>query len=311
MLVSVAEATKKLDLPRSTFNRQVKSLNIPIIKRGDRNFFDEEILEKYFPNKSRGLAKIITYANQKGGIGKSTTCINMGLALSQMQNNSQNNYKILMIDMDPQANLSGQFKDPETIDNSVANVMSLKQHGFPSSNFEDTIIKYNKNLHILPSTIQLAKFDVSRDVNDYDRLTTLTKSVKGIYDFILIDAPPTLNILLLNALVCSDLVIVPSTPSRFSVQGLKDLKHTISSVKEKNPTLKVYGLINRYVQNQQLSAMVSLVENTFPIFKTRIPQATDIEKAQVVQNEHLDTVSPTKFKHYQNLAGEVIDKCQN
>ena len=302
MILTAEEAIEKTGLSRSTFNRKVKSLNIPKIKKAKKNYYEEDILEEFFPSKSKDFAKIISFANQKGGIGKSTTCLNIAIALSKLK------YKLLVLDFDPQANLSGQFvENPEELKNTIPNLLDLKIHGFHNASIEDTLIE-TKYFNLLPSNIALANFEASRDLMDYERLQEFLKTQKWGYDFILIDCPPTLDIKLLNALVCSDYVLIPNTPSKFSVQGLSFLQKTIEKAKKKNPTMEAYSIINQYVPKYQISALVDSIENYFPVLKTKIPRATDIEKAQVL-DEHLDTYSPAKFKYYTKLAEEVIEIC--
>jgi len=302
-ILSVKEAVEKLNTPRATFLRKVKTLNIPKINRAGRTYFEEDILEQFFPSKSKGFGKVISFANQKGGIGKSTTCLNLAIALSKL------NYKLLVLDFDPQANLSGQFvENPEELKNTIPNLLDLKIHGFHNASIEDTLIE-TKYFNLLPSNIALANFEASRDLMDYERLQEFLKTQRGGYDFILIDCPPTLDIKLLNALVCSDYVLIPNTPSKFSVQGLAFLQNTIEKAKMKNPTIKAFSIINQYAPKLQISALVERIEDYFPVLKTKIPRATDIEKSQVLE-EHLDTYSPKKFKHYTELAKEVIEICQ-
>jgi chromosome partitioning protein len=299
MILNVSQAIEKTGLPRSTFNRKVKSLNIPKINRGGKTYYEDEILDKYFPSVSNGVGKVISFAIQKGGVGKTTICLNLSIALAKIGK------KVLAIDFDPQANLTGQFEDPEKIKFNIANAMGITQHGFTVSPIEDVLIKTDI-IDLLPSTISFAKFDVARDIEDYDRLSNLTIAVKSSYDYIMIDCPPTLDIKLLNALVSSDIVIIPNTPSRFSIQGMKDLKYTINKVRKRKPGLKVYTILNEFVQNQQISAVSELVRDYFPVLETKIPRATDIEKAQIIK-DHLDKFSPKKFKYYEDLAAEVIN----
>lgn len=308
--LTVFEALKKTGLARTTFIRKVEALNIPKINRGGKVFYEEEILERYFPSKGPGFAKIICFANQKGGIGKTTSCLNTAIALSKLSKEDGKKHKIAVIDFDAQSNLTGQFvKSPEDLKNTIANLLDLKIHGFHNAKVDDTVIDTGY-FDLFPSSIALANFETSRDLMDYDKLKIFTDTLRGAYDWIFIDCGPSLDIKILNALVCSDYVIIPNTPSKFSVQGLSFLKNTIDKAKNKNPTLKAYSLINQFVEKHQISAMTDRITDFFPVLSTIIPRATDIEKSQVVE-EHLDTYAPAKFKYYTELAKEVIAICQN
>ena len=125
-----------------------------------------------------------------------------------------------------------------------------------------------------------------------------------------IDCPPTLDIKLLNSIVASDYVIIPNTPSKFSVQGLSFLKNTIEKAKTKNVNIKAFSIVNQYVPQHQIAAMTKRIEDYFPVLKTKIPRKTDIEKSQVTDS-HLDKFSPSAFLPYMNLAKEVIELCQS
>jgi len=305
MLISAKDAIEKSGFAKSTFYKRVKELNIPTINRGKKIFFETDILEQYFPTKSKGTASVISVANQKGGIGKTTTSINLSIALSLRK------FKVLAIDMDPQGNMSKQFIfDP--IEFTICNALHLDGRDIKYVPFEKVVVK-NKFFDLLPADIRLARFDAPRDIDDYDKLDELVTAVKGLYDFIIIDCPPSLDVKLLNSLVCADMVLVPVKTAQFSLDGMEDLALTINKIKKKkNIKMKVHAVLNEFVERQQLSALSDLVTEYFPLMKTKVPKATDIEKSQinVSPKTYLNESSPDKFQAYDSLAKETIELCQ-
>lgn len=182
------------------------------------------------------MGRVIAIANQKGGVGKTTTTINLSACLAECGK------KVLTIDSDPQGNTtSGLGIDKYNLTKSLYEVL------LSDCFVEETIIKTQiENLSIVPSNIHLAGSEIeliSTENREYI-LKKITDNLRFLYDFIIIDCPPSLNILTINSLVAADTVLVPIQCEYFALEGLSQLIHTIELVQKKlNPSLKIEGIV--------------------------------------------------------------------
>jgi len=179
---------------------------------------------------------IITVANQKGGVGKTTTTINLAAAVSQK------GFRTLLIDLDPQANSTMSYIDPRSVTRSMYDVMVSEE-----VEFRDVIVPTTvSNLSIAPSRISLAKLE-SKLIGEMDgpyRLKDKIKDAIADYDYIFIDTPPTLGMITVNAMVASSHVLVPIQSSYFALEGTDDLLETIEKIKARpNPNLQLIGVV--------------------------------------------------------------------
>lgn len=202
--------------------------------------------------------KVISFANQKGGVAKTTTTYNVGIGLAK------HGKKVLMIDLDPQANLTISVGiEPYDVEKSIANVFNK------SASIEECIFGVNENLHIVASTIDLA----SEEMNLLSRtsrelvLSRAIEPLKAVYDYILIDSPPQLSLLTINALACSDGVIIPSATQYLAYRGIELLSNTINDIKELiNPKLEIYGYIaTMYKQTNKQKEILNTMQNKYNI----------------------------------------------
>ncbi len=179
---------------------------------------------------------IITVANQKGGVGKTTTAINLSAAVANK------GFRTLLIDLDPQANSSMSYIDVRQVTKSMYDVLVSEE--LP---IEDVVVPTPvENLFVAPSRIALAKLE-SKLIGELDgpfRLKDKMQDIGSRYDYILIDTPPTLGMITVNALVASTHVLVPIQSSYFALEGTDDLLETIEKIKARpNPNLQLLGVV--------------------------------------------------------------------
>ncbi len=180
--------------------------------------------------------KTIAIANQKGGVGKTTTTVNLGAGLAI------ENYRVLMIDLDSQCNLTRTFLSPDLIQNTLANVLTDEKGErlpFPAAIYETHI----ENLDLAASHIRLARLEKSGQFDDLFRLKEALDSLPSEYDFVLIDCPPSLGVIVTQALLASDRVLIPVAAEYYAFEGTQDLEETVKSVRRSNPALDVLGYV--------------------------------------------------------------------
>ena len=222
------------------------------------------------------MGKTVAFSNQKGGVGKTTTCVNMSAYLATM------GYKTLLIDLDPQGNAtSGLGFSKSEVKNSIYNVM------IDETPIEDSVIKTCvDNLDILPSSIDLAGAEVELVyVKEREKvLRKVLEKAKNTYDFIMIDCPPSLGLLTINALASADTVIIPIQSEYYALEGLSQLMNTIKLViKHLNPSLKIEGVVltmsdNRAIISRQISEEIRKFFGK-RVYKTVIPRNIRLAEA--------------------------------
>ncbi|ADQ15787.1 ParA family protein [Halanaerobium hydrogeniformans] len=250
------------------------------------------------------MGKKIAIVNQKGGVGKSTTAVNLGAGLAE------NGLKVLIIDIDPQGNAtSGLGIEKSEAEHTIYDLLIESE---PASK---AIVKSaSKNLDLIPANIELAGAEIEL-VSIISRESRLKKSLLEIsdhYDYVIIDCPPSLGLLTLNALTAADSVMVPIQCEYYALEGLGQLMNTIELVRKNlNPDLRIEGvLMTMYDARTNLSQQViEEVKDYFSelLFKTIIPRNVRLSEAPSFGQTILDYSSNSKgAKAYRKLAEEVI-----
>lgn len=252
------------------------------------------------------MGRIIVIANQKGGVGKTTTSINLSASLAKLKK------KVLVIDMDPQGNTtSGLGVDKDNVENSIYDLL------LGECKIEDSIIKdVYENLSVIPSNINLTAAEIEL-IGVEEKEFILKKAldqVKDQYDFVLIDCPPSLNLLTINSMCAGDTVLVPIQCEYYALEGLTQLLHTIQLVTDRlNPDLEIEGVVfTMYDARTNLSLQV--VENVKKnlqqnIYKSIIPRNVRLAEAPSygMPITEYDAKS-TGAESYLLLAEEVIHR---
>jgi chromosome partitioning protein len=252
--------------------------------------------------EEKSLQRVIVFANQKGGVAKTTTTLNLAVAFKEQ------GFRVLVIDLDPQGNLTmSQGMNPDSIERSMFDVLV---HRLPISE-----IIHTAEIDVAVSSIDLAGAELALS-SMIGRERALEKSlleVRDAYDFIMIDTPPSLGLLTINAFVAATGVIVPVQCEYLSLRGLVQLENTLAMVRENlNPDVKIEGILPTMFDRRTLHSReaVEILEENFGdlVFKTRIRKTVRYAEAPVKGSSVLKyDPTGTAAEAYRDLAKEVLD----
>lgn len=228
------------------------------------------------------MVDVITIANRKGGVGKTTTTLNLAYSLKELGK------KVLVIDLDPQANLTRCF-DVENTENikTIGHLLITEMEEEESYLVEDYTKSYDE-INIIPSSVYLSAVETQMRIETGSEriLSEIVNQAKEHYDYILIDTSPSLNILTINALCASDSVLIVADTQLFAIVGIGELLKTIQKIKKRvNPKLKVQGILltmceNRTNLSKTLTEQVEeMFQKKIKIFQTKIPKTVKVGEA--------------------------------
>ena len=272
---------------------------------------DDVVTAQYVPftqkppvTHSIGQTKILAIINQKGGVGKSTTAVNLAAALGAM------NKEVLLVDLDPQGNAtSGYGIDKRELDGCVYDAL------LGETPVEEVILAcVGKGVDVLPSTINLAGAEVElvNEMARENRLKSALGSLRGRYDYILIDCPPSLGLLMVNVLDAVDELLVPIRCECYALEGVTKLLDSMNRVKKMlNPSLDIFGIVmTMYDSRTNLSnQVVNEVRSFFgkTVFETMIPRTVKLSEAPSYGQPIIEYAPDNKgTEAYNELAREVI-----
>jgi chromosome partitioning protein len=255
--------------------------------------------------------RIISIANQKGGVGKTTTAINLAAALKQK------GLKILLVDSDPQASLTKSLGMADEPGINLYTEFSREMKG-ESGNLEEAIVTTKSGLPLIPSSIELAAAELEL-VSVYGReqvLSWMLERFTDQYDFIFIDCPPAMSMLTVNALVASDFVVLPLVAEFLPVKGVNSFLHHLKTIRKLNQKLETLGFIfTKFDERKIMARKISdVLEKEFgeKVFQIHIRNNIQLAKAQ---EAGLDIFSFDKSCHgaedYLNLSEEFLKKITN
>ena len=255
--------------------------------------------------------KVIAVTNQKGGVGKTTTTVNLGVGLAKTGK------RVLLIDADPQGSLTVSLgiKKPDDLSVSLATVMQdvIEDRETPA---ESGIIRHGEGVDLLPSNIELSGLEVSL-FNTMSRESILKgylDTVKPKYDYVLIDCMPSLGMMTINALVAADSVLIPTQPNFLSTKGLNLLMRSIARIKKQiNPKLRIDGILLTMVDGRTnnaksiIASLRSSVGESIRVFDTEIPHSvraaeSSLEGKSIFAHDKSGKVAAA----YESLTKEVM-----
>jgi chromosome partitioning protein len=262
---------------------------------------NEPVVEKAEPEAPVKPAEVIAFANQKGGVAKTTTTLNLAVAFAE------SGHRVLCVDLDPQGNLTmSQGIDPDKVEKSLYDVLV---HDMP---IREIIQKREIDIAVASIDLAGAEIAMSTKIGRERSLEKALKEVSGDYDFVCIDTPPSLGLLTINALTAANKVIVPVQCEYLSMRGLVQLQNTLKMIQENlNPDVKIEGILPTMLDSRTVHAKeaVEILEENFGdlVFRSRIRKAIKFAEAPVKGASVLKYDPQSNAAgYYRDLAKEVL-----
>lgn len=252
------------------------------------------------------MAKIITFANQKGGVGKTTSAhiVSIGIA--------KKGYKVLACDLDPQANLTSVLGvDP---DGDIVSIYDLFEG---DCDITDAIVSTDSGVDLLVGSLMLSGADRKYSATgDEYKLKEALDGIKDNYDYIIIDTPPALGVMSLNGLATTDYLTVVMTPDYFSGKGLKQFQQTVETTKKylNNPDLKINGLLLTRCDRTNLSSIINddmeevATSLDSKIYNAKIRQGVAIRESQYLESSLFDMKDTAVLDDYNDFINELLEE---
>jgi chromosome partitioning protein len=307
---TVTQAARVLNCSAETLRRMDRSGQAgPSRREGNRRIYtndDIARLREMMSGRRRKTSTTIALVNQKGGVGKTTITINLAGALAMQ------GYRVLIVDFDPQANCSfGLDVLWNDIEASIADVIGYETAG-PSRTLTEVVrpVSYHPNLFLAPSHLNLAAAEMTLQnaLGREMKLDRALDSVRADYDFVLIDAPPSLGVLSINAMVASDAVLIP-IDGAFALEGVRQLLTTRKGCAElsRHPIHVLGGVLNRQrLHTANAAAILEMASSIFGkrMFQTVIPERTNVDSSTTVRQPVVFSCQ-SEAEPYHQLADEV------
>jgi len=245
---------------------------------------------------------IVSIANQKGGEGKTTTSINLAEGLARK------GFKTILLDMDPQGNSSGIYFNVDQLEKSMYHLFNQR---LKLSEILQATSK--ENLSVAPANIRLAEMEIiSSNTIEAPFFLRDSIDIQEKFDFCIIDCPPSLSIFTINALVCSNYVLIPLQAEKFSVDGINGLQNTISNIKKRiNPELEIIGaLVTQLKQHTILTkTIIPVLDKYFKVFETSISDGVAIGESHLAKCSIYEYSSKSRqAKEYESFVEEFLNE---
>ena len=255
------------------------------------------------------MATIISIVNQKGGVAKTTTALSLASGIAR----KNKDLKCLLVDLDPQRNATGvMVRSRDTADNSQRTIFKAFKTGkLNSAQINSTHLE---NLFFIPASISLVEVEsmLSNELDGFYRLKGSLEGLKKEFFLIILDCPPSLSMITVNAMVTSDYLLIPLQASKFSLDGIQNMLDFVNTIQKRyNPNLKILGaLMIMYDARATISQVIAEdIQKLMPVFGIQIPKSVVVEEAHLMKQDIYEYAPKSKItQEYNKLCEEIISE---